>query len=92
MSGTKLFSIVTVVKDDPEGFTTSLNSLKEQTTHNFELVVIDSSKDPAVINRRLKESGLHKEIPKQYQWCSPDGIYPAMNQGLYKAQEDSFIF
>jgi glycosyltransferase involved in cell wall biosynthesis len=85
MSGTKLFSIITVVKDDPAGFATSLNSLEEQTTHNFELVVIDSSKDPAVINQQLKESGLHKEIPRQYQWCAPDGIYPAMNHGLDNA-------
>jgi glycosyltransferase involved in cell wall biosynthesis len=85
MSETKLFSIVTVVKDDPEGFTASLNSLKGQTTRNFELVVIDSSKDPAVINQRLRKSGLHKEIPRQYQWCAPDGIYPAMNQGLDNA-------
>lgn len=75
-----------MVKDDPKGFTDSLNSLKEQTTHDCELVVIDSSKDPAIINQRLKESELHKEIPKQYQWCAPEGIYPAMNQGMKKAR------
>ena len=59
MSGTKLFSIITVVKDDPEGFAASLNSLEEQTHRDFEFVVIDSSRDPGAVTQILEDSGLN---------------------------------
>jgi glycosyltransferase involved in cell wall biosynthesis len=85
MSDTILFSIITVVKDDPEGFAASLNSLKEQTTHNFEFVVVDSSNDPTLIQQLVENSGLNEDIPTHYQWCTPNGIYPAMNLGLDNA-------
>jgi len=85
MSKTKLFSIITVVKDDPDGFATSINSLKEQTNHGFELIVIDSSADQKTILELLEDSGLHEDIPADYQWCTPSGIYPAMNTGLENA-------
>ena len=82
MSDTKLFSIITVVKDDPEGFAASLNSLEEQTHRDFEFVVIDSSRDPAAVTQMLEDSGLNGDISIRYQWCTPNGIYPAMNLGL----------
>lgn len=85
MSATKLFSIITVVKDDPEGFAASINSLKKQTTHDFEFVVVDSSNDPTFITQMLEDSGLHEDTPTHYQWCTPSGIYPAMNLGLDNA-------
>lgn len=85
MSDTKLFSVITVVKDDPEGFSVSLNSLREQTSHDFEFVVIDSSSDPTLIQRFVEPPGLNEEFPTNYQWCTPDGIYPAMNLGLDNA-------
>ncbi len=56
MNATKLFSIITVVKDDPEGFAASINSLKKQTTHDFEFVVVDSSNDPTFITQMLEDS------------------------------------
>ncbi len=61
MSATKLFSIITVVKDDPEGFAASINSLKKQTTHDFEFVVVDSSNDTTFIAEILGDSGLHED-------------------------------
>jgi putative colanic acid biosynthesis glycosyltransferase len=85
MSDTKLFSIITVVKDDPAGFATSLSSLKGQTNHDFEFIVIDSSNEPAAITQMLENSGLNEDIPTDYQWCTPNGIYPAMNLGLNNA-------
>ena len=85
MSDTKLFSIITVVKDDPEGFAASLNSLEEQTHRDFEFVVIDSSRDPAAVTQMLEDSGLNGDISIRYQWCTPNGIYPAMNLGLDNA-------
>jgi len=85
MSDTKLFSIITVVKDDPEGFAASLNSLEEQTHRDFEFVVVDSSNDPAAISQMLEDFGLNGDIPTHYQWCTPNGIYPAMNLGLDNA-------
>ena len=92
MSDTKLFSIITVVKDDPEGFAVSLNSLEEQTHRNFEVVVVDSSNDPSAINQMLEDSGLNGDIPMHYQWCTPSGIYPAMNLGLDNATGEFAYF
>jgi putative colanic acid biosynthesis glycosyltransferase len=85
MSDTKLFSIITVVKDDLEGFAASLNSLEEQTHRDFEFVVIDSSRDPAAITKMLENSVLNQDISTAYQWCAPNSIYPAMNLGLASA-------
>ncbi len=92
MSETKLFSIITVVKDDPEGFAASLNSLKKQTTHDFEFVVVDSSNDPTFITQMLEDFGLHEDTPTHYQWCTPGGIYPAMNLGLDNATGEFTYF
>ena len=82
MSDTKLFSIITVVKDDLEGFATSIDSLKHQSIRDFELVVIDSSTNKIEIPELLESSGLSQEVPTDYQWRQPAGIYPAMNTGL----------
>jgi glycosyltransferase involved in cell wall biosynthesis len=85
MSESKLISVVTVVKDDLDGFTSSMTSLKEQTTINFELVVVDSSANTTQIPEQIKAIALNNEIPINYQWCEPRGIYPAMNTGLTAA-------
>ncbi len=82
-------SVVTVVKDDLEGFQRSIDSLSEQSLVGVELVVVDSSADSLEISRFLSGCA----IPDyQCEWVEPRGIYSAMNQGLELARGDYIYF
>lgn len=70
-------SVITVVRDDTEGFVMTLNSLKEQSLSEFNWVVIDSSADRTAISFLVNSSGKSAD----YLWVEPEGIYPAMNLG-----------
>lgn len=70
-------SVITVVKDDPDGFSKTLQSLEEQTLPKLNWVVVDSSSDQTSIPALLSES----RLPVDYVWVEPAGIYPAMNHG-----------
>lgn len=78
-------SIITVVKDDPEGLQQTLASIDAQGELDAEVVIIDSS-EPAVDNVTL--SSLPWRIVRQ----SPRGIYPAMNAGLDSASGEYVYF
>jgi len=81
-------TVVTVVKDDPEGFAHSLESLTAQDLAGVEFVVVDSSGDPETIPQLL----LDVSLPDSHlEWIEPSGIYSAMNTGLGQAQGD-FIY
>lgn len=88
MSDTWL-SIVTVVKDDPEGFIRTLNSVRTQELLGVELCVIDSSRDSSVIESALANAA---GLVHSYSWMSPAGIYPAMNAGIAEASGDYVYF
>jgi len=71
-------TVVTVVKDDPEGLTRTYSSLAVDTNDGVEYLVVDSSSDRTAVDQVLEESGLQPRV----QWMPPEGIYRAMNKGL----------
>jgi len=82
-------SVVTVVKDDLEGFQRSIDSLSGQSLNGVELVVVDSSNDPLHILGCLESSVISK---RQCEWVEARGIYPAMNFGLELARGEYIYF
>ena len=78
-------SIITVVRDDPEGLQQTLASIDAQGELDAEVVIIDGSAR-AVDNVTL--SSLPWRIVRQ----SPRGIYPAMNAGLESASGQYVYF
>lgn len=81
-------SVITVVKDDPEGFTQTLHSLENQSSKDFNWVVVDSSADQSSIPQILESSVL----TANYLWVEAAGIYPAMNQGAELASGSYLYF
>ena len=82
-------SVVTVVKDDLEGFKRSMNSFHDQNLSGVELVVVDSSADSSQVQAFLSE------FPSQefrYEWVAAQGIYSAMNHALEMVQGDYIYF
>lgn len=82
-------SVVTVVKDDRDGFARSLASLREQELDGVEWIVIDGSSDigaiPALLEQDSSPSAVYRHEP-------PRGIYPAMNTALESASGDVIYF
>lgn len=74
---TPWLSVVTVVKDDPEGLARTLDSLSEQDLTDVEWVVVDSSADTGAVSALLNRF----EGIVSYEWTPPQGVYPAMNTG-----------
>ncbi|MCF8526169.1 MAG: glycosyltransferase [Candidatus Nanopelagicales bacterium] len=76
-------SVITVLKDDPDGFARTLESVASQDLLGVEYVVIDSSLDRNAIEGAL--AALHAKQPDltiRYKWMEPRGIYAAMNLAL----------
>lgn len=74
-------TIVTVIKDDPEGLQRTLRSLVGSDLDSVEHVVIDSSTDRAEAVNLVSAVGLASRVV----WTPPAGIYAAMNEGLAAA-------
>lgn len=72
-------SIITVVKDDADGFARTMASVREQDTTGVEFLVIDSSSEPSPIPALASTDAT-------VVWVPPRGIYPAMNEGLHRAR------
>jgi glycosyltransferase involved in cell wall biosynthesis len=89
IAGDPWLSVITVVRNDPEGFQLTLNSLQRQNLTGIELIVIDGSDDtteiPAIV-------GTGPEINVKYQWDTPRGIYSAMNTGIEIATGEYVLF
>ncbi len=81
-------SIVTVVKDDVDGFRTDGGLPPAQDRDGVEWVVIDSSADLDQIRAAIGAAALTAE----YHWTTPAGVYPAMNAGLAEANGDYVLF
>lgn len=88
MNPTPWLTIVTVVKDDPEGFARTLASLAQQDLCGVEYLVVDSSTDRAAIPALLAETTVVGSVV----WTEPRGIYAAMNTGLERAVGDYVHF
>lgn len=82
-------SIVTVVKDDREGFRRSIDSLSKQSLAGVELVLVDSSAIALEIPAFLSD---YLITDYQSEWVEPQGIYSAMNRGLELARGDYIYF
>lgn len=82
-------TVVTVVKDNLEGFEQSLKSLQGQFLAEVELVVIDSSTDLTEIPISLAHSSITNY---NYEWVDPQGIYSAMNRALEIARGNYIYF
>lgn len=78
-SATPDLTIVTVVKDDIDGFKRTLCSIECQDAEKTEWVVVDSSNDQSTI-QSLVENASHPCV--SYLWTEPEGVYAAMNTGL----------
>ena len=98
MTSQPWLTIATIVKDDPEGLTRTLNSLKGQDLAGVELLIVDSSADTerttsivesAHLESTQAEDRPHTQNPSldvSVHWCPPQGIYPAMNTALELAR------
>ncbi len=71
-------TVITVVRDDPEGLASTLESIAANDRSGVELVVIDGSSDRAAAPGLVGNLGT-------VIWRRPEGIYPAMNGGLAAA-------
>jgi glycosyltransferase involved in cell wall biosynthesis len=71
-------SIITVVRDDPEGLAATLASVAANDRDGVEVLVVDGSADPSIAPGLVGDLG-------SVIWRQPQGIYPAMNDGLAAA-------
>ena len=81
-------SIITICYNDKQGLQLTLESVKAQTTHDFQYIVIDgASKDGSA-------DLLTSYAPFiDYSVSEPDsGIYNAMNKGIAKSEGEYCLF
>lgn len=78
MTSVPLLTVVTVVKDDPDGLARTLASLAGEDLTGVEYLVVDSSADREATGAVLAIFG----VPASVAWTEPAGIYAAMNHGL----------
>jgi glycosyltransferase len=79
-----LLTVVTVVKDDPDGLAATLTSVP--LSPEIQIVVIDSSADDTAIQTSIASRVV------TYHWAAPEGVYPAMNIGIAHATGDYVYF
>lgn len=74
-------TIITIVKNDYEGFVKTFNSVRGQEDKNFEYVVIDASEN-SLIRNYLEEN---KSVVNHYEFGLDRGISHAFNKGVQNA-------
>ena len=83
-----LFSIITITRNDAVGLQATRQSIKGQSWHDFEWLVVDGASTGATPQLLKKWS---PEIA--WQVSEPDsGIYDAMNKGMAAAKSEYLIF
>ena len=82
-------SVVTVVRNDPKGFESTIQSLARQDLTSVQFVVVDGSDDLDEIQQVLSR---FPELTSNYCWQKPEGIYAAMNTGLKVATGEYVLF
>lgn len=88
MTSEPWLTIITVVKDDPEGLSRTLKSLMGADLAAVEHLIIDSSLDRSVVVDLVASTG----IPSRVEWIEPSGVYAAMNTGLAGANGEFVHF
>lgn len=86
---TPMISVITVVKNDLPGLRLTAQLVLEQTSGEFEWLIIDgnSSDGSSAYLQRLEEHGLARVLSE-----SDSGIYDAMNKGIDLAEGQHAIF
>ena len=87
MSDLTSISIVTIVRNDIEGFARTYNSLSNQDYSLDEWIIVDGS-DSEEIQTFLQSNS---NLEYKYDYRPADGIYDAMNQGL-KLCNEKFVW
>ena len=88
MSQPAWLTVVTVVKDDPDGLQRTLASLSGCSLVGIEHLIVDSSADAAGAHDLISGAGLSSRVV----WTAPEGVYAAMNTGLAEAQGTYVLF
>ena len=74
-------TIITIVRNDPEGFRRTLESVAVQELGDVQILVVDGSENRSQIQAAIRSAGVEVD----YAWEAPKGIYPAMNSGIARA-------
>jgi len=82
-------TVITVVKDDLQGFQLTVNSLVQQQLEGVEFLVIDSSKERSLVSDLVQSI---KVPDHRVLWVKPEGIYAAMNDGIKNANGEYVYF
>lgn len=82
-------TVVTVVRNDPQGFESTIQSLTRQDVTSVQFIVIDGSDDLNEIPQLLSR---FPELSSNYHRQMPEGIYSAMNAGLELAAGEYVFF
>ena len=82
-------TVVTVVKDAPADLARTIASVATQELTGVEYLLIDGSDDRSSVPEVLR--GM-PSLASEYVWSAPQGIYPAMNEGLALARGDYVYF
>ena len=81
------FSIITVVKNDEKNILKTLNSVKRQTSKNFEYIIIDGDSNDKTLGI-LKRNKIFNILISE----KDNGIYDAMNKGLKVSNGQVILF
>ncbi len=87
-------SIITINFNNAAGLRKTIESVKNQTTKNYEHIIIDggsTDESVSVIKKFLSDSDYAKQVS---YWCSENdkGIYDAMNKGILHASGKYCLF
>ena len=84
------FTVMTPTFNRAHTLTRVFDSLKQQTFHDFEwLIIDDGSSDETALVSRFRESA---SFPIRYEWKSNGGKHTAMNLGVKLAAGDFVLF
>ena len=91
---TPFFSIITINYNNAEGLRRTLESVRNQTSKNYEHIIIDggsSDESVSVIEEFLANTEYANQVSF---WCTEkdNGIYDAMNKGLFHANGKYCLF
>ena len=91
---TPFLSIITINYNNAAGLRKTLESVKNQTSKNFEHIIIDggsTDESVSVLNEFLADSEYKNQVA---YWCSEKdkGVYDAMNKGIPHAKGEYCLF
>ena len=83
-----IISIVTVVLNDPAGLRFTAESIKKQSSSNFEWIIVDGASSDETLKEIIEVSNVSPVVISEKDY----GIYDAMNKGIAFANGDYLIF